>query len=198
MGTMSLETFKKLGEQVSSIDPEFLQENDVLVLWGGEDISSHFYGEKPTYTYAGSPSRRDVIEQRMFNSAVSKGLPIIGVCRGAQLACALSGGRLYQDIQHPGMHYMTCNDGKQRVSNSVHHQMMRPDDTDHQLIAWTNNLSPYHKTEEGDVGEVEQEPEIVYFNKTKALAIQGHPEFVPNGHPFHTYACELIDAYSIR
>lgn len=195
MGTVSLEAFEKLGEQVSSIDPEFLQDDDVLVLWGGEDISPSLYGEAPTYTYASSPSRRDIIEQRMFNSAVSKGLPIIGVCRGAQLACALSGGRLYQDIRHPGTHYLMCNDGKQRISNSVHHQMMRPDGTDHQLIAWTNNLSPYHKTEIGDIGAVEKEPEIVYFNETKALAIQGHPEFVSPGHPFHTYSCELIDAY---
>src|SRR3990167_1427424 len=81
----------------------------ILVLWGGEDIHPSFYNRPNVCSYVGfSPSMRDQIEAKLFARAVEAGLTVVGVCRGAQLGCALSGGILVQNITgHVSSHRMT-------------------------------------------------------------------------------------------
>lgn len=174
--------------------PDDLKVGDVLLLWGGEDIATEMYGEPAVHTWSDEMSRRDTLEKNLFVRNAELGNLTVGVCRGAQLVCAVSGGKLFQHIEHPGQHLMECDDGIMRWSNSVHHQMMRPEGTDHHMIAWTRQLSPVHLTADGDV-KTEIEPEVVYFKKTRALAIQGHPEFVNKGHPFRKWSRELVERF---
>jgi putative glutamine amidotransferase len=158
-----------------------LDKADALMFTGGEDISPTLYGEKHGKYTGGTSSRRDSEEVYYFKEARDRNLPIIGICRGAQLLCAMAGGKLVQHIKHPGRHMIHTDDGKKFLMNSLHHQMMMPLNTKHRLIAWTEHLSPFHL--DGDGNELNpfpdgREPEVVYFEDIKGLGIQGHPEWM--------------------
>jgi GMP synthase-like glutamine amidotransferase len=175
---------------------------DAIVIWGGEDIATGLYGEKPNGAHSNeSLSRRDIVELAACKHAIDAGIPIVGVCRGAQLVCALAGGRLIQDVTgHAGYnHSMETDDGRILTTNSLHHQMMYPYDVEHKLIAWaTPKRSMHYHSDNPDAMKKMSdlpEPEVVWFPKIKALAIQGHPEFRSCGQPFIDYCNELVAQY---
>jgi gamma-glutamyl-gamma-aminobutyrate hydrolase PuuD len=168
-------------EVTSTISPEDLRAGDILVTWGGADISPSLYHKKNCgRTGAGErPSRRDTIEWDLMTKAKELGIPIIGVCRGAQMLCALSGGFLVQDVNnHSGHHAVQADGGVVEFTvNSIHHQMMYPFDVKHEMWAYTRPLSDYHWDETGTI-QLEVEPEFVYFPEVKGFAIQWHPEMM--------------------
>ena len=161
-----------------------LDDTDLMVIWGGEDIGTSIYGEKPYLRNSGyAPSRRDIIEMRFIDEAKKRNIPILGVCRGAQLVCAMDGGKLWQHVtSHAGgNHTINLKDGRKIKTNSLHHQMMIPRDGN-ELIGWADCRSPIKYNEQG-AHEVETiEPEIVYFPDMKALGVQGHPEYLTRNH----------------
>ena len=176
------------------------KKNSALVIWGGEDISPSIYGHSPI---SGSgpmtPSYRDHAECALIHKAVENNIPIIGICRGAQMLCAVAGGSLIQHVNgHSGVHNMLeINTGKIIKTNSYHHQMMNPFGTNHTLVARTVNpissvysVDPDHPLPSGLVVE----PEIIYFTHLNGLAIQGHPEF--QGPPgFEEYILNLTEKF---
>lgn len=77
---------------------------DGLLLTGGEDIHPALYGAAPS-PRAYPPSReRDLFELAAFAAARQRELPILGICRGIQLANVALGGTLFQDLpsERPG------------------------------------------------------------------------------------------------
>ena len=113
-----------------------------------------------------------------MKKAQELGIPILGVCRGAQLLCALAGGYLIQHVNnHAGRgHLIQTKDGGLMPVNSIHHQMCIPFDTDHELLGWANErLSDIYIDEDSTV-DIDVEPELVYYPKLKGLGIQWHPE----------------------
>ena len=207
MGTGTVEPFDAIynrGKHVYADDIKKGADIDALVIWGGEDIHPKLYNEKPSkFMYVSEGlSRRDTIESEACQAAIERGLPIIGVCRGAQLLCAMAGGRLIQHVEgHGRTHPVHTYDDLTFNTTSVHHQMMFPFDVDHKMIAWAApKLSNIHMNQFGVSDERMEnsvEPEIVWFPKIKGLAIQGHPEFVrdPDRDPFVQYCLDLIDEY---
>lgn len=176
-----------------------LKDCDVAVFWGGEDIYTGLYGQKAMHTRAGFMSRRDFFEQAAFRFCVHNSIPMLGICRGSQFLCAMSGGELYQDVGHAhcsGDHLIKLKDGREIKVTSTHHQMMSPQRTQHELIGWCNNLSSSYLKEE-KVSPPPVDYEIVYFPQTRALCIQGHPEYTPDGSIFKEVTKELIDEYLI-
>lgn len=192
--------FKEVVDAIKQ--PITLTKDDVVLFGGGEDIWAGLYNQKPN-PYNGNQhgkSFRDSFEESLFADAVKTGCGIIGICRGAQLACALSGGSLYQHVVNHGQnHYMTTSDGEDILVSSVHHQMMNPEGTDHQMLGWSESiLSRVHLVEDNKNVEVDVEPEVIYFNKTRALAIQYHPEFMPIKSRGVTYAQELVKKFFFK
>lgn len=178
---------------------------NALIFWGGEDISPVIYNAKPSKK-AGTARLvdlgwRDNEEVPLYEAGVAMGIPIIGVCRGGQLACAMSGGKLVQHVNHHGgSHPILTDKGEVIITSSVHHQMMWPfemDKKDYQLLAWSKeNLSNVYVFDDDNIEqEVELEPEIIWFPKTKSLAIQGHPEFMPSDRPFVRHCLNLVHEY---
>jgi GMP synthase-like glutamine amidotransferase len=179
--------------------PEHLQEEDsILILHGGSDISPKLYNEKPNkFTWAEEDlSTRDQKEVNLVSRAIAMKIPIFGICRGAQFLCAHAGGKLYQHVtgHQGGKHKITTNKGAVFVTTSAHHQMMNPAGTEHQMIAWsTNCLSrEYLGEEEYNHTPPEVEPEIVFFPGIKGLAVQGHPEWMSKKSSFVEYVLYLI------
>lgn len=161
---------------------------DAVVFWGGRDINPELYGDEPHPMNQASGdvglSPRDEFEWKAMAYCIANNIPIIGVCRGAQMACAKAGGWLIQHVdRHGASHLVKTSDGELFNVTSCHHQMMYPYEVDHELLAWSHtNLSGIYEGPNGnsvsDYMKNHKEPEIVFFPRIRALAIQGHPEWV--------------------
>ncbi len=177
---------------------------DAFVLWGGVDINPKLYNKQPhPFTQENSKqlSRRDEWEWSTLHECVKRGIPIIGVCRGAQMLCAAAGGTLIQHVDgHGGWHGLQFRNGETCPTNSLHHQMMYPFEIEHDMIAWSSQpLSSVYEEEYRGVTNQKMEhyvePEIVWFPKLKGLAIQGHPEGYSPPPEFVDKCCELVKEY---
>jgi gamma-glutamyl-gamma-aminobutyrate hydrolase PuuD len=195
--------FHCLGETTKVVrEPEDLKEVDsFLVVWGGADIDPAFY-RHPLHSTTHPGGMRDRLEWSLMNEAKDKGIPIIGVCRGAQMLCALSKGFLIQDVRgHAGPHHMvTTFDDKKFAVNSLHHQMMCMNSIpaeEYQLIAWREgrNGAPYGYRDNKIFQPSDSwvEPEFVYFTKTKGYAIQWHPEMMSEESEATEYILDFIN-----
>lgn len=172
--------------------------DSILVLHGGEDISPSLYGQKPSKRTGASDelSARDLSEVLLARRAIELGIPIYGICRGAQLACAIAGGSLIQHVDnHVGhRHDVVTKDGELYSSTTCHHQMMNPFKIPHELIAWSApSLSGRYIIEKEKEIEMPVEPEVVFFPEIKCLAIQGHPEWMPKDSAFVQYCLKLVE-----
>ena len=130
-------------------------------------------------------------------------IPIIGVCRGAQMLCAAAGGWLIQHMSGHvhGSHPMITSDGVVMQTTSAHHQLMYPFDVNHTVLAQTtHHLS--HTYLDGMDNEVNMagkpEIEVCWFPDIKGLAIQGHPEWVADESDFAKYCNDLIREYVLE
>lgn len=175
---------------------------DALVIWGGEDIATSIYNEQPgSHTSSAyGLSRRDECEVTLAKLAIEMQIPIIGICRGAQMMCALSGGKVIQHVTgHAGRgHKIRISSGRDIWTNSLHHQMMLPNGIEHTVLAKAiPNLSKYYLGAGDKPLELPgfEEPEVIWIPGTKSLCIQGHPEFNTATDEFVSYCEDLVDSY---
>lgn len=173
-----------------------------LILWGGEDISPSLYDEKGFPEY---PSERDLYELELIKLAERSDIPIIGVCRGAQILCAYLGGKLIQDVGgHGRPHKITTFDNCSFETSSAHHQMMYPYDIEHKLLAWSSeHLGKKYVLNDTEFAlDLEKrsvkEPEIVYFPQINGFAIQGHPEWMQKNSPFNEWIMKQIKYFCFK
>lgn len=71
---------------------------DGLLLIGGADIDPEMYGDEPHPATSKTRPDRDTHEARLFHRALDNGVPVLGVCRGAQLMTTALGGTLHQHL----------------------------------------------------------------------------------------------------
>lgn len=84
-------------EDVSDTE-DLLQGLDAIVFTGGGDINPLLLGEEPALQLGGINRKRDVQELILMRRALDKQMPVLGICRGIQILCAATGGKLIQDI----------------------------------------------------------------------------------------------------
>lgn len=70
---------------------------DGLIVGGGDDISATVYGGEIDPAVRLDPER-DELELRMLRHAFARSLPVLGICRGAQMINVFLGGSLHTDI----------------------------------------------------------------------------------------------------
>ena len=174
---------------------------DAIVIWGGSDISPSLYYEKPIdRSGPEEPSKRDEYELAIVKHAMRNNIPLIGVCRGAQLICALAGGKLIQDVKghECGNHEVTTSDGTTFSATSAHHQMMWPYDISHELLSWSTkrkgDIYLPSNTNHAKAMKGKPEPECVFFPQIKALCIQSHPEWESAGSFYNKWFLDQIVA----
>lgn len=163
-----------------------IEDADLVVFTGGEDVTPHLYGE-PAHPKTYNSPFRDRIETREFLQAMQLRKHLIGICRGAQFLCVMAGGKLVQDQEvQPRYHPMSTLDDRRPIKvSSTHHQAQYPwglPENEFKLLGFTQRLSKWH--EDGLEKEIVNgitpgscEVEVAYYPKIKALAIQPHPEY---------------------
>lgn len=166
-----------------------LEEADVVLFTGGEDVSPSLYGcKKHRTTY--SNLKRDRAEKKVFEQVKPDQL-CLGICRGSQFMSVMNGGLL---VQNCSCHAIGCThgitDGKVVYEiTSTHHQMQYPFNLpkeDYDLLFVSCGVeSDYYEGDKIDPNEIHKngEPEIVLYHKSglpKCLAVQGHPEMIPD------------------
>ena len=120
---------------------------DGLLLTGGADIDPRRYGQEPAGAQSVEPDR-DELEATAWQTAATRDLPVLGICRGFEAINVFSGGRLVQHVNgHRGVawgegsaltHPIRLVPGTRLarllatddevVVNSYHHQGIRPRD----------------------------------------------------------------------
>ena len=168
-----------------------------LILWGGEDNFPGIYGQTANrYVNQFYMSNRDRNEMDAINHCIKYNIPMIGICRGAQLMCCMAGGKLMQHIPGHGFsHELTLLDeGNATIRcNSSHHQMMLPPNSAKILAVHEEpvvGVGEQNKTE-----YLKQVNEVVWFPTILALGIQPHPEWDNSPTTFNDYCKRKIKEY---
>ena len=86
-----------LAQLPDAIEPA-LDVLDGVILAPGRDIEPRRYGQDPHELLAATDPQRDAFELLLAASALERGLPILGMCRGIQLLNVALGGTLAQDV----------------------------------------------------------------------------------------------------
>ncbi len=74
---------------------------DGLIITGGRDVTPESYGQQPhPATDAAVPEDllRDELERALVMAAIGRGMPLLGICRGAQVINVALGGTLHQHL----------------------------------------------------------------------------------------------------
>jgi putative glutamine amidotransferase len=79
---------------------------DGVVVTGGHDVDPVLYAAAPEVKPKYDPAR-DALESAVIDRALAIGLPLLGICRGAQLLNVRLGGSLFQELRSRRRH--TCN-----------------------------------------------------------------------------------------
>jgi gamma-glutamyl-gamma-aminobutyrate hydrolase PuuD len=144
----------------------------LLVLSGGDDVGPVVTDGLPRHGAATALDERDRTEVALFEAAVRSGLPVLAVCRGAQLVNWRLGGRTTR--VDDGWHVATTHEvtvvadgaglrrGQRLAVNSFHDNVIGPDDL----------APPLRATAVADDGTVE----AFILPGQRLVGIQWHPE----------------------
>lgn len=169
-------------ERISLRHPPSGMPLDALIIGGGDDISPDHYGGDMTAKVKSNPAR-DQLEVAWIHRALESGIPLLGICRGAQLINVVLGGTLHQDIRplrqrtynRPGLlptkQVSLVRDssvarlcGKTRIRvNSLHHQAVK--DTGQGITIVGRDLDEIVQALECSAGR-------------KIIGVQWHPEYL--------------------
>ena len=83
---------------VSESPRKLVGEIDGLVLTGGGDVDPALYGEERHPLTEDAEPGRDEFEVDLARRAMDADLPVLGICRGAQVLNVAAGGTLIQDV----------------------------------------------------------------------------------------------------
>ena len=123
---MYIEAVERSGGRVLVVPPttdgvaETLDVLEGIVFSGGGDLDPAIYGEQP-HPATDTPQReRDAAETALLLAALERDMPVLAICRGAQLFNVVRGGGLVQHLPE-----MTGHDGhKERPGTFSTHEII--------------------------------------------------------------------------
>lgn len=193
-----IEALKLSGAEVVLLPPQpedqlssILARLDGLVLTGGPDLDPLHYGEEPGLRMGEINEVRDAAELFMARYAAERGLPLLGICRGMQVATVALGGSLYQDLEQAG--FLEVAHWQKSPPPSLWHTMNRvaasPLDT---YFDASYRVNSYHhqgvkELGQGLVAVAKATDDLVEAAVLKEhpyyLLVQWHPEMLPSQWP---------------
>ena len=195
---------RQSGARVRRLRPPFhegqLDGLDGIVIGGGAHVEPRRYAQQPSLEYVYDEARDD-FEWSMLQAVMSRRLPVLGICRGAQLLNVFSGGTLYQNLPEdiPGLHLRRHVLARKRIDiapgtllarvmnvhdvrvNSLHMQGVRELGRGLQISA-------------RDASGVVQAIESAVGRGQFLLGVQWHPEYLLNHAAHRRLFGELVSA----
>lgn len=176
----------------------------LVVFTGGEDIHPSYYDNDVHPSMGFLNLKRDHFESDVFNFCETNNIPMVGICRGAQLGCVLSGGSLIQHVEnHQTYHEITVPSLRRAIMvSSSHHQLMHPinrlyiDNFHMQVLGYTNNRSSFYEhKKDGKIiyDKPAYDVEIALFTHTRFLAHQPHPEWMDYKSDYSMYFIKTVN-----
>ncbi len=184
---------------------DMVERVDGVVFTGGADLDPAAFGRSPEAGLGLVDPVRDAFELALYRAARARGLPILGICRGIQVANVAEGGTLHQhlpavdgtiqheqrNIDYPPFHALRLEPGSIAATaagselvtvNSAHHQGVKD-------LAPTLRATGY-----ADDGLIEV---VEALDAPWLLAVQWHPEmnyagFPDQRWPFRAFAQVLL------
>lgn len=78
-----------------------------VVIPGGGDVDPSFYNQQPkSAAIYGVDKLVDEFDLQLSDYALNNGIPLLAICRGAQIINVLKGGTLIQDLERPHTNLM--------------------------------------------------------------------------------------------
>ncbi|MFA5473001.1 MAG: gamma-glutamyl-gamma-aminobutyrate hydrolase family protein [Aminobacteriaceae bacterium] len=159
---------------------------DALLISGGYDIDPLLYGEEPHEALGFVYRDTDIFQLRTIRTALAKGKPILGICKGIQLLNVACGGTIYQDISEIPDSFVKHDQNRKRSCPS-HTVVAEEGSVIAELLGTTFTVNSYHhqavkeigrglkvtsRAMDGVIESVEMEGEAF------VLAVQWHPEMM--------------------
>jgi putative glutamine amidotransferase len=154
---------------------------DGILLTGGSDIDPELYGDghRDSSVY-GTDHKRDALELNMVLKARELGLPIMGICRGAQMLNVAHGGTLNQDINgrtqkfHWGSQLFSVLDKRSQLCKAIGTRAVEASHMHHQSVLRVGEgLLPIAWAKDGIIEAIES----ARGNGPYILGVQFHPEY---------------------
>lgn len=145
-----------------------MSDADVVVIFGGEDISPYLYSKEQGAT-RGVNYQKDFVESSAIMEARIYNIPVFGICRGAQLLHVLNGGTLIKHLENHGFSEHNAVNKNQNISikvNSLHHQAIPPEEA-----------KKFYGEDCCLFSEDEQATEAFIDTQRRVGGVQFHPEF---------------------
>lgn len=150
-----------------------------LIVTGGGDVEPACYGEAPAVTLMEVDQDRDALEVAAVHGARARSLPVLGICRGAQVLAVALGGSLHQDLPMAGFPSHWHED---RQNEAVHDVMAENGSLASEALAGATRVNSIHHQAIARVGpELEvtarcPDGVIEAVEGERMLGLQWHPE----------------------
>jgi len=168
--------------RLNASNPQSSRPLEGIVIGGGTDLDPTLYAGVDDGKARRDP-RRDAFEKRMIEEALEEGIPLLGICRGAQLLNVVLGGNLHQDVRpmrrktsnrrtplprktalvEPGSRLHTLLECTRCRVNSLHHQAV-------------DRLGEGLRTVARDLDDLIQGIELT--GEAFVVGVQWHPEYL--------------------
>lgn len=155
-----------------------------FVIGGGTDIDPAIYGGDVSRSPSVDPER-DRFELFVLDHARREGLPILGICRGAQLLNVHAGGSLLSDLRDQRVH--TSNRGTllrrkvvdvlpdSRLAGLLGTDRLQVNSLHHQAVdRCGEGLAIVARDRDGIAQAIEGDSEVL------RVGVQWHPEYLPH------------------
>ena len=179
------------------------REFDGLVLSGGADLPTQWYGQEPLEG-AGLEfitPRRPEFEKTLVTKFLDAGKPVLGICYGLQFQNVYKGGALYQDLKLQTGTELQHTDGAQHVVE------VRPESRLFEFIGETEFTVPsYHHQAVSDIaprgiatafapdGTIEA---IEWDDEPFFMGVQWHPERDPDSNATQKLMTAFVEACEV-
>jgi putative glutamine amidotransferase len=159
---------------------------DALVIAGGQDVDPRRYGQEPGVGSTVIDPGRDAFEAALIEQALERELPLIGICRGAQLLNLVRGGTLIsqlQRVEHGLVIYPP--------DYAAHDVRLEPGSRLYELFGPSVRVNSFHHQGIGVLGDGVRTTgvapdgviEAIELDDAPALGVQWHPEMLPGVSP---------------